>query len=74
LARRLGVSEALVGLIADDLARRGYLAPLETGCSAACNGCGLASACVAPSSGRAPTPLLALTAKGRLAIDRITPS
>ena len=62
LARRLGVSEALVTTMAGDLTRHGYLAALNTSCASACNGCGLTAAC---SDDRAP--LLALTAKGQAA-------
>ncbi len=67
LARRLDVSEGLVSAMAADLARRGYLEPIETGCGTGCDGCGLAKAC-APASGNAPAPMLMLTAKGRAAI------
>ena len=67
LARRLDVSEGLVSAMAADLARRGYLEPLEAGCGTGCDGCGLAAAC-SPSRGNAPAPMLMLTAKGRAAI------
>lgn len=67
LARRLDVSEGLVSAMAADLARRGYLEPIETGCGTGCDGCGLAQAC-APASGKAPASMLMLTAKGRSAI------
>jgi len=65
LARRLGVSEGLVGLMAADLARRGYLAPLEGGCHGGCGGCHVAPACAAP--GAMPSAMLTLTPKGRQA-------
>jgi hypothetical protein len=64
LARRLGVNETLVTAMTADLTRRGYLAPVDTGCGTSCDGCGLAKAC-APAPGYAPAPMLMLTAKGR---------
>jgi hypothetical protein len=40
LARSLGVSEGLVKVMIDDLVRRGYLAPVGTGCClGGCSGC-----------------------------------
>lgn len=63
LARRLDMSEGLVGLMVEDLTRRGYLAPLDAGCSSGCDTCGLSSACGVT----AKTPVLALTEKGRRA-------
>ncbi len=69
IARRLGVGQELVAAMAGDLARRGYLAALETGCATGCDGCGLASACAAPGSPAAVMPMLALTAKGRRAAE-----
>lgn len=60
IARRLGVSEALVTTMTGDLTRRGYLAALDMGCATACDGCGMATACAEPRA-----PLLTLTAKGR---------
>ena len=35
LARRLGVNEPLVTAMTGDLTRRGYLAPVDTGCGTA---------------------------------------
>jgi hypothetical protein len=68
MARRLGVGQELAAAMVADLARRGYLAPLDMGCATRCDGCGLASACAAPGS---PTmPLLALSAKGRRATGK----
>lgn len=71
LARRLEVSEALVGMIAEDLARRGYLAVLGDGCGA-CSGCGSAAgssrsrgSCGVPGTSTSTPPVLSLTAKGR---------
>lgn len=64
LAQQLGVSEPLVAAMTEDLARRGYLAPVSSGCGTSCAGCGFKQAChVAPA-------LLALTPKGlRAAAD-----
>lgn len=64
LARRLGLSEALVTAMADDLGRRGYLAAVGDACGAACAGCGIQQACAAPPR------LLALTPKGQRAARR----
>ena len=70
IARRLGVGQELVVAMADDLARRGYLALLDTGCATGCDGCGLAHACAAPGAPAAVMPTLALTAKGRRAGEK----
>ncbi len=64
VARRLGVSEALVADMADGLVRRGYLAPLHF-CSDACSGCAAAATCGMTSGVRPQTRMLALTDKGR---------
>jgi hypothetical protein len=66
LARRLDTSEGLVGLMVEDLNRRGYLAPLDAGCSSGCDACGLAAGCGATTK----PPVLALTEKGRRAISQ----
>ena len=67
LAKRLGVSEALVGMMAEDLTRRGYLQALVGGdCNSGCGGCGLVSQCKAPGA-EDRLPLLALTEKGKVA-------
>jgi hypothetical protein len=72
LARRLGISEGLLSLIMEDLARKGYLAALDTpsGCSV-CGGCGGSKACNGCGSSEA-TVLKgwALTAKGLEAAKR----
>jgi predicted ArsR family transcriptional regulator len=60
LARELGVSEALLERMLEDLARRGYLTQLNNGCPGQCARCAAASLC---SSGR-PTRAWALTGKG----------
>ena len=70
LAKKLGVSEGLVTMMAEDLMRRGYLVPLSgdgecgAGGRAACAGCSLAAACSVPTA-RDRLPLLALTPRGR---------
>ena len=73
LAQKLGVSDGLVTMMAEDLMRRGYLAALSggDGCGtggaggrAACSGCSLSAACSVPTA-RDRLPLLALTPRGR---------
>lgn len=67
LARRLGVSEALVGMMAEDLTRRGYLQALSSSdCSSGCGSCAVVSQCKLPTADDR-LPLLALTEKGKLA-------
>lgn len=61
LARRLGVSEALISAMAGELMRHGYLASVEQTCGVACASCGLQQAC------RPGPDLWTLTAKGRRA-------
>lgn len=63
MAQRLGLSEALVTAMIEDLTRRGYLAPVGQTCGITCEGCSLKRAC-----GPAPA-LLALTPKGRRAVE-----
>jgi hypothetical protein len=65
LARRLNVSEGLVGAMAEELARRGYLARVS-GCQGGCGGCHAASACATLQN--APGALLVLTSRGRQAV------
>lgn len=73
LAKRLGVSEALVGMMAEDLTRRGYLQALTgSDCSSGCAGCGLVSQCNVPGA-EDRLPLLALTEKGKSAAPRPGP-
>jgi biotin operon repressor len=67
LARRLGVTEALITALAENLTRRGYLMPVDTGCGQrSCSGCWAAGSCEPPRS----IPMLALTPKGRQAATR----
>ena len=62
LARKLGVSEALLEPMIQDLVRLGYLAPVEAGCEqGACRLCPQRGGCSLPS----PARLWALTARGR---------
>lgn len=68
LARRLGVGKELARLMVEDLARRGYLATLQTDCASACEGCALAGACGTAAAQAGAPALLALSAKGRQAI------
>jgi Mn-dependent DtxR family transcriptional regulator len=46
LASELGVSEALVEAMLEDLAQRGYLRPVATGGASACEGCLERAACL----------------------------
>jgi hypothetical protein len=50
LARRLDISEGMLAQLIEDLARRGYLAPVETtaGCGVACGSCGGGSGACTP--------------------------
>lgn len=73
LGRRLGVSDALVIMMAEDLRRRGYLRALSgSECAAdaahvsGCASCDIASSCKLPGTAE-ELPLLVLTEKGRLA-------
>jgi hypothetical protein len=72
LGKRLGVSEGLVTMMAEDLRRRGYLQALSgaafgSECATGCGGCAIVSTCKLP--GRTEElPLLALTEKGKAAV------
>ncbi|MCX7707353.1 MAG: FeoC-like transcriptional regulator [Anaerolineae bacterium] len=63
LAQRLGVSQELVRLMAEDLVRRGYLVASGDGCSTRCTGCQLADMCGQANAPGANPALLMLTAK-----------
>ena len=69
LARRLGVSEGLVLVMAEDMTRRGYLARVDAGCGGGCGGCQVAFSCARPPAGTMPRSasgaVLILTPKGR---------
>jgi len=67
LAAELGVSRALLETMLADLARMGYLAPLDHGCASdACPHC--SSGCTTPAAGGSPAWML--TTKGRRALGR----
>ncbi len=74
LGRRLGVSETLVSMMADDLRRRGYLQAVGgstcdadgLSAQAGCASCGIVSSCKLPGTAE-QLPLLVLTDKGKLA-------
>jgi hypothetical protein len=52
VAQELGASPALVETMLEDLARRGYLRPLEAQCARACAGCAVAGHCAVTGGGR----------------------
>jgi predicted ArsR family transcriptional regulator len=61
LARRLGVSNALMESMLEDLAERGYLEAVVENCSVPCERCPLRSACLFGRQGR----IWALAPKGQ---------
>jgi hypothetical protein len=61
LAQQLDVSVALMETMIDDLARMGYLNPLNAECASNCNGCPVAGTCSIGGSGR----VWALTEAGK---------
>ncbi len=64
LARRLGVGEAMLERMIEDLVRMGYLAPAGAGCEqGACQHCPQRGGCSLPSAAR----LWTLTPRGRKA-------
>ena len=65
LARKLGVSEGLVEQMLEDLARMGYLKPVEGRYTSQCTGCPLASTCAAGT----PTRVWTLAEKGQKAAE-----
>jgi len=69
VARRLGVSEGLVIVMAEEMTRHGYLARMN-GCHGSCGGCHAAVACATSPSGITPGAFLLLTPKGRQAAAR----
>ena len=52
VAEELGTSPALVEHMVEDLARRGYLHPVEASCARACAGCAQACTCAVTGAGR----------------------
>jgi hypothetical protein len=66
LGKRLGVSEALVTMMAEELRRRGYLQAVSCGsCDTGCASCGIVTQCKLPGPAD-QLPLLVLTEKGKL--------
>ena len=65
LARELGVSEGLVEQMLEDLARMGYLTPMEGRCISQCTDCPLARTCAVGT----PARIWALTEKGQKAAE-----
>lgn len=61
LAQQLDVSEALLESMINDLARMGYLNPLQAECASNCNGCPVDGTCSIGGSDR----VWALTEAGR---------
>jgi hypothetical protein len=73
LGRRLGITEALVTMMAEDLRRRGYLQAVSGGdCGTGCAGCGIVSSCKLPGA-EDRLPLLVLTEKGQAAVPLAAP-
>jgi hypothetical protein len=60
LAQQLGVSEALLDSMLEELVRMGYLASASAGCSGQCDRCTMGGACAVGAPGR----IWALTAAG----------
>ena len=52
LARELGTSPEMVAAMLEELARRGYVRPVETGCNGACAHCHMATQCATGSPQR----------------------
>ncbi len=50
LAQDLGTTPELVTAAIEDLARRGYLTPVDPACSGTCTSCSTASGCTSRSS------------------------
>ncbi len=53
LAEELDVTPALVETMLDDLTRRGYLKPVQSGCSGACASCTMSKGCIQHAGQRA---------------------
>jgi hypothetical protein len=66
LGRRLSISQPLLGALVEELARLGYLHPIEEGCGGRCAGCAVGSCSVV-----GPGHLWALTDKGKRAAARL---
>jgi predicted ArsR family transcriptional regulator len=52
LARELDTSPEMVAAMLEDLARRGYVKPVESGCGGACAHCSMAAKCATGSPQR----------------------
>jgi Mn-dependent DtxR family transcriptional regulator len=52
LARGLGASESLVEMMLEELARLGYLAPVDQNCSLQCGGCPIPATCTVGGGSR----------------------
>ncbi len=68
LAKRLSVSQPLLEMMLEDLARRGYLRAVGNGCEDHCSGCAMGGCSIA-----GPGHLWALTEKGSRAATRLWP-
>ena len=68
LARRLGIGEALLESMLQDLARMGYLRAVSGVCDARCASCPLAPACAVGGTGH----VWMLTERGRRSVERET--
>ncbi len=66
LAQRLGIGEALLEGMLQDLTRMGYLRAVGGVCDTRCAGCPLASACAVGRPGR----IWVLTDRGRRSVER----
>ncbi len=72
LARRLEISASMLDHVIQDLARRGYLKPMDVGAEEGCPsaGCGSCKACTRGWPNQDDTPKRwVLTAKGRAAVN-----
>jgi hypothetical protein len=66
LARRLSVPPSLLEMMLEDLTRRGYLHPVDYGCSGGCHSCSMRVCSIA-----GPGRLWSLTEKGARATARL---
>ncbi len=65
LTRHLSISQPLLEMMLEDLARRGYLRSVGNGCGGHCGGCAAGGCSIA-----GPVRLWTLTEKGSRAADR----
>jgi hypothetical protein len=66
LEKGLSVSQPLLEMMIEDLARRGYLRPVGSGCDGRCAGCSIGGCCIT-----GPGHLWVLTEKGTRASARL---